>query len=83
MKINWKALGSVLWHGGRIALDAAQVLEQSGVLKVSPKAQTAFWVAAAIEHAAQGQQIGLIGTTASQMSQGPVSTFPQHGTTGE
>ena len=85
MKINWKALGSVLWHGGRIALEAAEVLENSGVLRMSGKAQTAFIVAAAIEHAAGNRANLLADTTPPIIVPAPTTPpfTPPSGTTGE
>ena len=60
--MNWKALGKVLWHGASIAVEAANLLETSGALRLSGKGETALLVAAAIEHAAGGQITTLQGS---------------------
>lgn len=53
MKMSkFKHILSVIWHGTSIAIEAASMLQSSGVLKVSGRAGTALYVASAIEHAA-------------------------------
>lgn len=53
MKMSkFKHILAVIWHGTSIAIEAASMLQSSGVLKVSGRAGTALYVASAIEHAA-------------------------------
>lgn len=59
-KAGWltilRHLWSVVQHGAPIALDAAQALAASGVVKADPKVAIAIQVAQAIEAAAKTRQ---------------------------
>lgn len=56
MKMSkFKHILAVIWHGTSIAIEAASLLQSSGVLKVSGKANTALYVASAIEQAADNK----------------------------
>ena len=62
MKMSkFKHILAVIWHGTSIAIEAASLLQSSGVLKMSGKANTALYVASAIEQAAGNKADRLIG----------------------